>query len=508
LDLVNRWLYSLARHKLVAIACVVGAVALACVPLLRPSQTYQSSSQVALDNNNLGIMLAGVQDPPPHDVQELDRIAGTAMTMARNPSVIAATARALGVAPSAVKASTSVEQVPNTDLLLFHGSASDGHRAEILSSTYAQSFVAFLERWHDGWLVSAQRRIAMQLAAAPVGSPERAQLAIRLAQVKSVESLASAPASVTQSATSATRPRTNTVRQIGAAALLGLAIASGAAALMESRVRRLHSGRDAARMIGTRYLGSLPGGVGRRRRRSRVKERAARRTLRACAEAAGVGGRHRSVLVCPADGRAPAVDVCHQLARAYAEGGRRVAAVDLSPAGALQRAVGKRRRDPGLTDVLAGTRSIDDVLLEIVPGRSGTLTPERLSDREAYSVVPSGTPGAMPVAGLKELMRELASGFDLVLCVCESLLEAEQPYEVLALVDAIIVTYAHGLTTVDALLGSSAVASMSNAHLVGVVGVGGVSEVGDGAVDVTRGGRAFDQLIGSTMAVNGVETRR
>jgi capsular exopolysaccharide synthesis family protein len=202
----------------------------------------------------------------------------------------------------------------------------------------------------------------------------------------------------------------NLVRNIGFSAALGLLIGAAAVALREA-TRKTATDEDDLRRLGLGTVGviSLGGRSGRGGYADEALAEAFRRLRSLLPDVSAdrrPGARGTSLLLTGPNPKEGTTAVACGLAIAMAETGARVALVD-----ANMRTPGVSRYlplddSPGLSDVLTGTASVDDVLQDSLDGRLTVLPPgERPAD-----------PGeALASPRLAATIRDLTDRFDIVL---------------------------------------------------------------------------------------------
>jgi capsular exopolysaccharide synthesis family protein len=202
----------------------------------------------------------------------------------------------------------------------------------------------------------------------------------------------------------------NLVRNIGFSAALGLLIGAAAVALREA-TRKTATDEDDLRRLGLGTVGviSLGGRSGRGGYADEALAEAFRRLRSLLPDVSAdrrPGARGTSLLLTGPNPKEGTTAVACGLAIAMAETGARVALVD-----ANMRTPGVSRYlplddSPGLSDVLTGTASVDDVLQDSLDGRLTVLPPgERPADPGEVLASPR----------LATTIRDLTDRFDIVL---------------------------------------------------------------------------------------------
>ncbi|MFL5781799.1 MAG: polysaccharide biosynthesis tyrosine autokinase, partial [Thermoleophilaceae bacterium] len=243
----------------------------------------------------------------------------------------------------------------------------------------------------------------------------------RINQLETLQALQTGNAELVQPATPPSSPSSpKPLKDTAIAAILGLLLGVGLAFLIDRLDRRLRDPKDVEDIVQRPVLGAIP--------RSRVLQRArigqealppgeaeAFRMLRANLRYFNVDRDIRSVLVtsaAPGDGKST---VSSNLALAASEAGTRTLLLEADlrhPT--LARLMGLRST-PGLTNVLAAHKTLEDVIQTVtVPGRVQGDMPRRDLDVVVSGPIPPNPSDLMESDRLRQLIKAAEAEYDLV----------------------------------------------------------------------------------------------
>ena len=271
-------------------------------------------------------------------------------------------------------------------------------------------------------------------------------------------------------------PRTK--RNIAIAAALGLVLALLAAFLSEHFDRRLRSRESVEDRFGVPVIGQIPfDRQGQRGRRTTVPresgaEAEAFRAVRANLQYLGVERPLRTILVTSASPQQGKTTVTAGLAAAIARSGATTVAVE----GDLRRprldeafGIGNSRR--GLTNILVGTASFEDVVVQVP---LATQDPSGDQSAGGVALLPSGPLPPNPSellssAQMRQLLEQLAASYDDVLIDSPPLLPVADALELARVVDGVVLTARRNRATTDDAREVRALVERLSIHLVGLV---------------------------------------
>ena len=216
----------LRRRMVIVIVTTVVVVGLSLVFSLRQAAVYEASAQVLLNYQNLATGLAGIQDLPTQG-QDPARVAATQTQVAMSPAVAqprrarrrTSPASTIGVVPS----SASVTAGHDSDTLNFGSRYSDPQIAARLANLHAREYIASRQQLDTSALVAARKELESADRRSCARRPARdtallTKLVEREQELRTLEALQTANASLLRPATSAVQVQPKPVRN----AVLGL----------------------------------------------------------------------------------------------------------------------------------------------------------------------------------------------------------------------------------------------------------------------------------------------
>ena len=364
-------LTALRRRWLLVFAVVVIAVGALVYSHERKAKSYTATAAVAFQSSTLtdsALQVSGGGSSEPQ------READTEVLIAHSPEVAAAAATQLGVPGHGAELleEVKVEAAPNADVLDIQATNARPQDAARLANAFAQEYIDFKAQSQLNAIASAQAKLQQQIAGLPATAPERASLEGTLQRLGSLRAVAGGGASIIGRATPPANPTgTSLSTTVVIGLLIGLAVAFTLVFVLESLDRRLRTVEDFEREYRLPVLTAVPQSNFRHRRAGkRTDALEPFRILRSALDFVAVTRDLRTLLVTsaiPAEGKTTvAVDLAHAVALT----GRRTVLVELDlrrPSFAEHFDIDPKR---GLTSVLTGEASLEDVLahpLEDVP---------------------------------------------------------------------------------------------------------------------------------------------
>ena len=349
----------------------------------------------------------------------------------------------------------------------------DPRRAAQLANAFASAFIANRSAVLRAKVTRAHQAAEEELEEtppAPGTRVERENLAQRIRQLQTVESLPSGNAEQVDRASPgvqvAPKPRRNAIF----AALMSLLLAIGTAFGLnrfDRRLRTIDALEDAFKLP---LLGTLPS-VGEAAPRESGQPaiaplfREACRSLRTNIELSSLDRPVKTLLVCsgtPGEGKST---VARSLALVYAEAGLLVALVEADVRRPTVSASLDVTATAGLTEVIAGQVDLDDALLTVeyagghaALARTGVIdggAAENAAEGGALHVLPSGgEPPNPPVMlgsrQMQDVLTTLASDHDIVIIDSPPLLVVSDAVPLIAIADGTLVVVRLGETLRDA----------------------------------------------------------
>lgn len=458
------------RGWIVLLATVV--VAGAAIALsLREAAQYQASADVLLKYQSLASGLSGIQDLS-GVYQDPMRIAETQTQVASSPAVgqlVVAAARKQGIDAPGFLGYATVTASEDSDVLTFTVTYTDAAAAATLATIHAREYIRYRQQLDTQALVAARRELQgriTEIRASPLGKSTLLDKLVETEQqLRTMEALQTANASLLRPAEGAAqvqpRPRRNAVLGI----VLGLMLGVGLAFAREVLDLRVRSSQQIGQTLGLPLLARLPAPKKRLAKARKLvmlanphgRQAEAFRMFRANLAFVNMDRGARSIVVTSAlEGEGKSTTVSN-LAVTLARGGSRVVLVDLDQRRpALARFFGIARGQPGVANVVLGSCALDQALFEVLGGQATAPAGfgRGLNGHEnGGSDVPSGGVLCVLPAGditldpgefvssprLVTLVRELEQRFDFVLIDTPPMLSVGDAMALTSYVDAVVV---------------------------------------------------------------------
>lgn len=442
---------------------------------LRQPPLYQASSQVLLKYQNLAANLSGIQDFS-GVYQDPTRIAQTQTKIATSPNVARLTIKAAGLTgmtPGEFLGHASVSVEPDSDILDFSFSDRSPARAERVATEFARQYIVNRKALDTAAIVLARMEAEQRIDELKAASQTRTPLYERLVesdqQLRTMEALQTANATVLKEADGAEKVQPRPVRNGMLGLVLGLLLGFGVAFFREALDTRLRSAAEVGERLGLPLLARLPEPPRAVRTKQRLvmrdtpqsQQAEAFRMLRTNLEFVNLERGARTIMVASALQTEGKTTTASNLAVALARAGRRVVLVDLD----LRRPTLHNYFDlgvqPGLTDVALGHAGLDEAITRVVlttpdatdndgvggtaaEGQGAALTNGRAKVDGWLDVLPAGLippdPGEfVNTHALTELLSELRERADVVIIDTPPLLSVGDTLVLSAHVDAMIV---------------------------------------------------------------------
>lgn len=349
----------------------------------------------------------------------------------------------------------------------------DPLRAKRLADAFASAFIANRSGALRAKVIRARRAAQKELEETPVSPGNRVareNLAQRVRQLQTVESLPSGNAEQVDRASAgvqvAPKPRRNAIF----AALMSLLLAIGAAFGLNRFDRRLRTIDALEGAFNLPLLGTLPS-IGEPAPHESGQPAIAPpfrepcRSLRTNIELSSLDRPVKTLLVCSATPGEGKSTVARSLALVYAEAGLRAALLEADVRRPTLSASLDIDAEVGLTEVIAGQLDLDDALLRVeyagghaALARTGVAeggTAEKAADEGTLHVLPSGgEPPNPPVMlgsrQMQDVLASLASNNDIVIIDSPPLLVVSDAVPLIAIADATLVVARLGETLRDA----------------------------------------------------------
>jgi polysaccharide biosynthesis transport protein len=448
---------------LLTTAAVAGA---AFYQASREEPLYSASSQVLLKYQNLASGLTGIQDLSTV-YQDPQRVAQTQTQIAMSPDVanrVARAAKVPGLSAGSFLGSAAVTAATDSDILIFNVTYGDAETAARLATIHAKEFIQHRRELDTASIVAARKELRGRIEELDRtgfrGSPLVARLVESEQQLRTMEALQTANASLLRPASVAAQVQPRTERAAVLGVLLGLMLGIGLAFARDALDTRVRSSNEISQRLETTLLARIavpPRGLRRKHRLVMIAsphsaQAEAFRMLRANLEFVNLDRGARSILVTSALEKEGKSTTVANLAVALARAGQKVALVDLDlRRPAIAKFFGIPGSYPGVTNLVAGSSTLEQALVEVSrTPNAGPDTPHvggngvgSAGSAGVLKVLPSGPvprdPGeVVNDRRLATALDQLERAFDFVLVDTPPLLSVGDAMALSAHVDAMI----------------------------------------------------------------------
>jgi Mrp family chromosome partitioning ATPase/capsular polysaccharide biosynthesis protein len=485
------YLHVLRRRIWVVVPTVLLVQLAAVFFTLRQSDLYEASAEVLLSRQSLAATLTDTPDPL--SSQEPDRFAQTEADLARVPQVAEQVVRATGIGtPEQLLAASSVSPKRDSDLLVFTVEDGDQERAATLATAYASAFSRYRRELGTIAYRQARRGLEDRIATLRAERPRRrrliADLAEKVQELRTLETLQVGNTSVVRSARGAAQVRP-TPRRNGILGLaLGLVLGIGLGFLRDALDTRVRSAEDVAEGLGLPLLARLPEPPRRLRDEEELvmfaeptSSRAeAFRVLRTNVEFANLDRGARTIMVTSAlEGEGKSTTVAN-LAIAFARAGKRVVLVDLDVRRPILDRFFQLGGVPGLTDVVLGYVELEDAIAHISVAHgeravkwratgNGTASVEGVVDVLPCGPLPPDAGEFVATQAITEILKRLRERYELVLVDSPPLLHVGDAMTLAARIDGLLLVSSLRLARRQLLAESRRILETLPAETLGVV---------------------------------------
>ena len=457
---------TLRRGWWIVVLTTLAIAGVAIYQASRQDALYSASAQVLLKYQSLASGLTGIQDLSTV-YQDPQRVAQTQTQIAMSPDVanrVVEAAKTPGLDAGAFLGSASVTAATDSDILYFTVTYGDGATAAKLATIHAQEFIEHRRELDTEAIVAARTELRGRIDELEQTGFKGSSLLARLVeseqQLRTMEALQTANASLLRPASGAAQIQPRTQRAAVLGVILGLMLGIGLAFVREALDTRVRSSGEVGEKLSTTLLARIPAPPKALRRSNRLVMVAsprgahaeAFRMLRANLEFVNLDRGARSILVTSALEQEGKSTTVANLAVALARAGQKVALVDLDlRRPAIAKFFGIPDVHPGVTNIAVGSSTLEQALVEVgrmpSPDDRG---PQANGDGAASTtsagilkVLPSGPLPRDPgeVVNSKRLtgaLEELAQRFDFVLVDTPPLLSVGDAMTLSAHADAMI----------------------------------------------------------------------
>jgi succinoglycan biosynthesis transport protein ExoP len=442
---------------IVFVAIVTTASALAFS--LTQTSLYQAKASVLVNNQSLIATLQGIT--PQSNTQTADRDMQTQALFAQTTKVLKAAVDGTSVTTDELMTSSSVTPDTNADVLIFAVQNHDPELAIKLANQYATAYATARKEADQAKFDTAITQITQLLSptlargqSAPqkLDSALKSQLLAQLNQLNTGRLLASNNASVADLAADAPKIRPTPVKTGIIGAILGLILGVGLAFLSNALDTRIRSAEELAEILGLPLLARIsapPRSLQRANELAMMSEAPgvhaeSYRKLRTSFDFANLRHQAQTVMISsalPQEGKSTTVA---NLAVALARSGRRVALVDLDLRRPILASFFDMEGQPGVTDVVLGSVSLEQALTAVSLDESGMERRRTTRDPGRLEVLPAGTIPPDPAEfasspGLVDVLADVKERAEVVLVDAPPVLAVSDAMTLSATVDAMMV---------------------------------------------------------------------
>ena len=466
----------LRRRIGIVLLCAVLLPAAALAFSLAQEKQYSATASLLFRDPQLDQKLFGSTVFAPSN--DPTREAATNAKLASLEVVAARTSKAIGneLTPGEITGKITVEPAGQSDVVSIIATDNDPKFAASLANQFAQQFIAFRRDADRSKISSAQELVEQQLGrlnAEERDGPQGTALRQRGEELRILAALQTGNAELVQPANTPESPSSPKPMRNGMIGLvLGLIFGCGLAILLERLDRRLKDPQQVSDLYGRPVIGAVPESREIARAEQSfgdlpTNEAEPMRMLRANLRYFNVDHDVRVVLVtsaAPGEGKST---VAKHLASAAASTGDRVLLLEAD----LRRPTLKNRLhltgDNGLSQVLAGTRSLRSAIQEVEVAGSG-------GERRTLSVLASGPIPPNPTDliesdRMRQVIKAVSEKYELVVIDTPPTSVVSDAIPLVKGVDGVLVVARLGKTTRDASIHLRNQLTNLGANVLGVV---------------------------------------
>jgi succinoglycan biosynthesis transport protein ExoP len=371
-------------------------------------------------------------------------------------------ARQLGLPQGSLLGAAAASADTDTGFVTITTTAATAARAKAQANAFAAALNATRQKRNRQRVGQAIQSVQDTLQHTPKSdTATRTQLRSELQKLQTLQQAQSQNVQVLQPALGASQIAPHPRRNATVGILLALLVGLGLILIAEHMDRRLRKPEDVEKLTGLPFLGTIPHDAFPGEENSRDVHEAFQ-TLRNSLTYFNAEKTLDSLIVCSGLKGEGKTTVAANLALAYAAFGKRVIALDTDLRKPdLAKRLGFDDRT-GLTDVLAGTTTLEDAFIEVPPYGRGL----RLLPAGPVPPNPSAMLGSLRMASLIE---ELVEDADLVILDTAPLLIVSDAFPLLDKVSGVLPLARLDSTPRDAIKRMVQVAASAGARLLGMV---------------------------------------
>ncbi|MCE5253308.1 MAG: hypothetical protein LLG45_03710 [Actinomycetia bacterium] len=463
---------------------------------------YRGTASLVYEKSNLDTAFLGTQ----LFTTESDRartLETAVATITREPTIAETVKSQLGLQQSLEELRKMVEAsaARSADVITIEAVSPDAAQAADIANAFAEQFITYRQNEARQAVATAREVVKEQLdglGSDMLDSSYGLMLQEKYETLRIIESMQTGGFSVLSRATVPEAPfRPRTAQNIGLGLLVGLIVGLGVAFVVDYLDKRIKDEKTLEAELGVPVLAAVPG-VNGRRRVGRKGERTSEvigfsthhsllepfRTLRSNLQYFSVGNKHPVWLITSAGPNEGKTVTTINLALSFALAGKRVIVVEAD----LRRPMAQKylglEGKAGLSDVLAGTQRLTDVLQlvradEHLPpeGRRqpGGADP-RLLQRNIYVLtsgpLPPNPAELLASRRMAEVMKDLAEMADCILVDTPPVLLVSDALALIQYADGVIVTAVLDVTTRDEVAEVRSIFERAGARVIGAVAGG------------------------------------
>jgi succinoglycan biosynthesis transport protein ExoP len=368
-DALTSALSIVRRRWLVIAGVLIVCVGVSVLKHAHSPKHYEATASVRFQSGTLSDSALQVS---PSGNGEPQREADTEVLVAHSSEVAQGVRRQLGlsVPSSQLLEEVKVETAQNADILNIIATTGNPVQSARLANAFAQQYIVFRASSQLSGISTAQSKLQQQIKELPAGAPERASLEQSVQRLGALRAVAGGGANIIGLATPPSSPsgmRLSTTILVGV--LVGFALAFSLVFLLESLGGRIKSIEEVEREYRLSALTGVPQSAfrfGRAADRTELLE--PYRILRSALDFAAISHQLDTLLVTSAVPGEGKTTVAVDLAHAVALTGRHTVLIELD----LRRPTFARHFDldarRGVTTALVGAESLDELLVEPIPG--------------------------------------------------------------------------------------------------------------------------------------------
>lgn len=453
---LRRYLAIYKRRRIALTIAFVLPIIAAIVVIVTSATVYEGTAQVVLARQNLANVLTNTPDPAA-SANDFIAIVQTQAAAARSQQVAGQVLQAVphsGLSVQGFLDNSSASPVPGADVLQFGVQNHDARLAQVLANSYAHEFTVYRRDQDTSALASAlaqiDQRIAQLNASPKGGGGLTAGLIDKDQQLRTLEALQTANATVINPTTTASVASPRKALDIAIGILGGLILTLLVGGLLEALDTRVRNQEDIEDLLALPFLGRVSppppeaaGGLISLIDPSHISVESFR-ILRTNLEFQTLVRHEKVIMVTSSiESEGKSVTIAN-LAVAAARAGRHVVVIDMDlRRPRLPDLFGTEAGRLGLTDVAVGRASLDEALIDVdlsghEPSGARVDSGGRLQLLVTGALPPD--PGEFVASeNAAAIVREVAAHADLVLVDCPPVLRAGDAMAISRMCDGLFV---------------------------------------------------------------------